>query len=173
MKKSFKLFVFLTVPGLALLLPNPALAVCPVCTAAVIAGLGLSRWLGVDDTVSGIWIGGVLLSSSLWLASWLKTKFPSKPLISNPLLIIAATYLLVFIPLALTDIVGHPFNRLWGIDKLVLGTFFGSVAFWFGTLLDKRVRKIKGKQLFNYQKIIFPVVLLLLSSLVLWLLTKP
>jgi len=35
---------------------------CPVCTIAVTAGVGLSRWLGVDDLISGLWVGGLLVS---------------------------------------------------------------------------------------------------------------
>jgi len=51
-----------------------AFAICPVCTIAIGAGLGLSRWLGVDDVISGIWIGGLLVSTSLWTVNWLRSK---------------------------------------------------------------------------------------------------
>ena len=40
-------------------------AICPLCVVAVGAGLGLSRWLGVDDVVSSIWIGALLVSMIL------------------------------------------------------------------------------------------------------------
>jgi hypothetical protein len=174
MKKVVKFFVFLLVPTVSLLTPQTAFAVCPVCTVAVVAGLGLSRWLGFDDVISGIWIGGVLLSSSLWLASWLQKKYRRAHSIKYlSILVSSFIYLLVFIPLAWTDIIGHPFNRLWGVDKLVLGTIFGSAAFWAGTWLDKKIRKIRGKQLLKYQKVVFPVVLLLLLSVLSWIITKP
>jgi len=52
----------------------PAKAVCPVCTVAVGAGLGFSRYLGIDDTISGIWIGGLMVSISFWTIDWMKTK---------------------------------------------------------------------------------------------------
>lgn len=148
-------------------------AVCPVCTVAIVAGLGLSRWLGVDDTISGVWIGGVLLSSSLWLASWLKKRFLKTPTVKYlNISVSSVVYLLVFVPLAWANIIGHPFNKLWGVDKLVLGTIFGSAAFWAGTWLDKKIRKIRGKQLFKYQKVVFPVVLLLLLSVILYLIIR-
>ncbi|MBU2577676.1 hypothetical protein KKA69_02480 [Patescibacteria group bacterium] len=44
-------------------------AVYPVCTITVGAGLGISRWLGIDDSIPGLWIGGLILSSGLWLAA--------------------------------------------------------------------------------------------------------
>ncbi|KKU63742.1 MAG: hypothetical protein UX88_C0023G0019 [Candidatus Woesebacteria bacterium GW2011_GWC2_47_16] len=68
-----KLLVFLS-PIIFLLSPKTALAVCPVCTVAVGAGLGVSRWLGIDDSVSGIWVGGLVVSLSFWFADWLTKK---------------------------------------------------------------------------------------------------
>src|SRR3972149_11759116 len=56
------------------LFTREAHAVCPVCTIAVGAGLGISRWLGIDDAVSGVWVGGIILSSSFWLLDWLVKK---------------------------------------------------------------------------------------------------
>jgi hypothetical protein len=172
MKKVRKFLVFLFMALASLLLPQTALAVCPVCTLAVGAGLGLSRFLGVDDTISGVWIGGLILSSSFWLLDWLKKKSPKFLIINYKLLIIFAMYALILGPLAWTEIIGHPFNRLWGIDKLIVGTAFGSLAFWLSLWLDKKVRKMRGKQLFNYQKIVFPVGLLLLSSILVWIIIK-
>jgi hypothetical protein len=34
--------------------------VCPVCTIAVAGGVGLCRYLGIDDLISGSWIGALL-----------------------------------------------------------------------------------------------------------------
>lgn len=41
-------------------------AVCPVCTVAVGAGVGFSRYLGIDDTIAGLWIGALIVSVSMW-----------------------------------------------------------------------------------------------------------
>ena len=54
--------------------PTPVRAVCPVCTVAVAAGLGISRWIGIDDAVTGVWVGGLILSSGLWMADWIKKR---------------------------------------------------------------------------------------------------
>src|SRR3989338_5982677 len=51
-----------------------AKAVCPVCAIAVGAGVGLSRYLGIDDTIAGLWIGGLSLSLSLWTIDWFDRK---------------------------------------------------------------------------------------------------
>ena len=57
-----------------LFLPFCAWAACPVCSVAVAGGVGFSRWLGIDDTISGIWLRGLIVSLSFWFLSWLDKK---------------------------------------------------------------------------------------------------
>ncbi len=136
---------------------------CQVCTVAVGAGLGLSRWLGVDDAISGIWIGGFLLSSSLWFYFWLSKKYLKLRAIFYLLLTVTLAYILTLAPLAWTGIL---------TGKLATGIVSGSLTFLLAVFLDKKVRLIRGKQLFNFQKVVFPVGLLLISSLIIWIITK-
>ena len=77
-------------------------------------------------------------------------------------------YLLVLIPLKLNNTIGIAQNTLWGIDKILLGTIVGSIVFLIGIWADKKVRKIKGKQLFIYQKVVFPVISLVITSLLIY-----
>lgn len=174
-KKKLNLFVFaifLLLTTYNLLLPSEAEAVCPICTVAVGAGLGLSRYLGIDDAVSSIWIGGIILSSSFWLVDWMYKKFSEKlkkyEEKTVTYITIISMYALVIIPLWYGKIIGHPFNTILGIDKIIFGTALGSFVFLFGMWADKKVRKIKGKQLFQYQKVVFPVVSLVITSLLLY-----
>ena len=166
-----KLLVFLS-PIIFLLSPKTALAVCPVCTVAVGAGLGVSRWLGIDDSVSGIWVGGLVVSLSFWFADWL-TKKNLKILKkwSNQALVVASMVLwslLTYLPLWKTGVIGHPFNTILGIDKLIFGSMVGAGAFLLGVFVDKKVREKKGKQLFNFQRVAFPVTALVIASLVVY-----
>lgn len=162
-------------------------AVCPVCTVAVVAGLGVSRQLGVDDIVTSIWIGGLILSASFWTIDWIeKSKFREKiykhickfkcGMTENQALkfwTILIMYGLVFVPLFFTHTIGIPGNTFWGIDKIIFGTVVGSVIFSAGMWADRSVRKARdGKQLFLFQKVVFPVLGLIISSLVFYLVTK-
>ena len=149
------------------LFPTLIKAVCPICTVAVGVGLGLSRYLGIDDAVSSIWIGGLILSSSFWLIDWLNKKYK----VQNTkyiMLIFASMYALVLIPLWAGKIIGHPFNTILGIDKVLFGTALGSLMFLIGMWVDGKIRKIKGKQLFVYQKVAFPVLTLVITSLLVY-----
>jgi len=190
MKKVLKFSIFAVLLLTTLLFPNTASAVCPICTVAVGAGLGLSRWLGIDDAVSSIWIGGLILSSSFWLTDWLKKKkikALEKPFFAKEVdayldektlkqyssiavnaAVIILMYVAVLIPLKMSKIIGHPYNTIIGVDKILFGTALGSIMFLIGMGIDKKIRQIKGKQLFQYQKVFFPVVSLVITSFLLY-----
>ncbi len=160
-------FLSILIFSLFLIVPT-AFAVCPICTVAVGAGLGLSRYLGIDDTITSIWIGGLLISSYFWLLDILQRKKTKFPIHKYRYLIFSILYGLVLIPLWLGGFIGHPFNTILGIDKIIFGTFLGTVTFLTGVWLDKKVRQIKGKQLFLYQKVVFPLSTLVLTSLIIY-----
>jgi hypothetical protein len=151
-----------------ILLPPISHAVCPICTVAVIGGLGLSRYLGIDDAVSGIWIGGLIISSAFWFADWIQKKKPILHTAYYILLSVTLMVLFVFIPLHYSGITGHPFNKILGIDKLIFGSIVGAITFLLGVFADKKVREVKGHQLFIYQKVVFPISALVISSLLMY-----
>lgn len=158
--------------GISALVPKTAYAVCPICTVAVGAGLGLSRYFGIDDSVTGIWVGGLIISLTLWTVDWLSKKNWKviKKLSSRATVGLSFLFwvLLTYPPLYWAGIIGHPFNTILEIDKLIFGSILGAIAFTIGVFADKKVRKVRGKQLFNYQKVVFPVVSLTILSLVLY-----
>lgn len=188
MKKLLKIIsVFALLLTTHYTLPPTVSAVCPVCTVAVVAGLGVSRSLGVDDVVTSIWIGGLILSMAFWTIDWIeKSKWREKiykhvckikcGMTENQALhlwTIFLMYALVFVPLFFTHTIGIARNSLWGIDKIILGTLVGSLVFLVGMATDKIIRKSRdGKQLFHFQKVVFPVLALILSSLVFYFLIR-
>jgi hypothetical protein len=146
---------------------------CPVCTITVVAGLGISRLLGIDDLITSLWIGGFILSFSFITMDWINKKWPKVKIHKYNYPFIALVYLLVLVPLKLDGSIGIAGNTLWGIDKILLGTLVGSVVFILGVLADKKVRKLRaGTQLFIYQKVVFPVVALALISLIFYFIVR-
>lgn len=145
---------------------------CPVCTVTVVAGLGLSRLLGIDDVVISIWIGAFILSFSYVTYNWISKKWPKFRSTYYLILTTALVYLLTIIPLILNKSVGISTNCLWKIDKIILGIVVGSVTFLVGAWADKKVRKVRGKQLFPYQKVAFPVLSLIIVSLIFYFITQ-
>lgn len=145
---------------------------CPVCTVTAIAGLGIFRLLGIDDTVTSIWIGGFILSFSFVTVAWIDKKWPKLRANRYSLIAIALMYPLVLIPLRLNHSIGIAGNTLWGIDKIILGVLIGSGAFLIGIWADRQERKVRKKILFPFQKVAFPILSLIISSLVFYLITR-
>ena len=148
---------------------KPAMAMCPVCTVAVGAGLGFSRYLGIDDTITGVWIGGLFASSTMWLIGWLEKK--NIKIWWSKLLAYLGMYGLLALSFYFLDVVGHPTNQLWGIDKVVLGTVLGSLIFVGFAKLHLYLKKRNGdKVFFPFQKVIFTYGSLVLLTVVFYLL---
>jgi len=163
-RKLLQANIFVTI----LLFPlYSAFAVCPVCTVAVGAGLGLAQWLGIDDSISGLWIGALVVSVSVWTISWLdKKEIRFK---GRKILIFLGYYAIVVLPLWKKGLIGHPYNKLCGIDKLLLGIILGSVLFAAGVIFHNYIRKRnKNVSYFKGQKIAFPVSLLIIASIILY-----
>jgi hypothetical protein len=141
--------------------------VCPVCTIAVAGGVGLCRYLGIDDLISGSWIGALLFSLFLWTIEWLN-KRKIKFLFRKPLVFIFWYGLTIF-PLMKIGIIGHPQNKFLGIDKLVFGIFSGTIVFLFSILFENYLRKKnQGKAYFKFQKVLIPILFLIILSLIFW-----
>jgi len=143
-------------------------AVCPVCTIAVGAGVGLCRYLGIDDTISGAWIGGLIISLIALTIDWLNKK--NIRFLFRKILVAIFYYAIIIIPLYSWNIMGHPQNKLFGIDKLLVGIIAGSIAFvfsiWFNDFLKN---KNQGKVYFPFQKVVIPLLFLIITSLIFWL----
>jgi len=163
----------LTISGVVagVLAAHLTLAVCPVCVIAIAGGVGLSRWLGVDDTISGVWVGGLIVALIIWFLNWLdKKQFKFK---FRWFVISALFYALTIIPLFWAGIMGHPYNKFWGIDKLLLGTIGGSLAFLIGNWLsDFMKKKNQGKAFFPFQKLVLPISALIILSAAFYFIVK-
>jgi hypothetical protein len=161
--------------GLSLLiglsLAPAAQAICPVCTLAVGAGVGLSRYLGIDDTVTGLWVGGLIVSLIIWTLNWFDKK--KIDFLARTIVTVLGYYILIIIPLYYTNIIGHSLNKLLGMDKLLVGIFFGSLLFYLASSwYDYLKRKNNNRPYFPFQKVVMPVSSLIIFSLVFYFITK-
>jgi hypothetical protein len=142
-------------------------AICPVCTVAVGAGLGLSRYFGIDDLITSLWIGGIIVSTIFWIIDWLGKRNKKSTKIN--ILTTIITYALVLIPLYFSGIIGNQYNTYLNIDKVLFGTIIGSIAFTIGAQLHFLLKQKNGNKVFiPFQKVIIPVGALWLISLLLY-----
>jgi len=167
-------FYLLATLGLSFTFAKEVLAVCPLCTVVVGVGVGLSRWLGIDDSITGLWIGGLTVSLISWTISWLDKK--NIHFKGRVVLTILGYYLLIIVPLYFSGIMGHPLNTLCAcgvVDKLLIGIITGSVAFYFGASWYYYLKeKNKGRAYFPFQKVVMPVAPLIILTMIFYFLTK-
>jgi len=167
MRYQGSLLVFLG----SLLCKQQMQAVCPLCAIAVGAGVGFSKWLGIDDTITGVWMGAFMMVLVLWTINFL-TKHQIKFLFRK-LLIIVVYYVPTIWYLYHAGFMGHPGNTLWGIDKLLLGTITGSILLILIMCTYEALKqRNNGHAWFPFQKIVMPVVTLLLTSGIFYLITR-
>lgn len=138
-------------------------AVCAICTLSICLGVGLSRWLGIDDAISGLWIGGLIICIIILILNLLdkkKIKFKFRELSVSLLIYSVIVYMLYF-----QGMIGIHGNTLFCVDKLLFGITFGSITLLAGIWAhDFLKKKNNNKIYFNFQKVIIPVSLLILVS---------
>ncbi len=145
--------------------------VCPVCTVAVAAGIGILEKWGVNNIIIGIWLGALIISSIAWSIDWLNRK--NIHFLFRKILIIVSFYLIFIWPLYYWKIMGLAENQIFGIDNILFGVIIGSVVFIFAIIADWYLRKInEEKVVVKYQKVIIPLVLLIITSIIAYLLIK-
>jgi hypothetical protein len=170
-KNNQHLFIYSPLFLALLAVTNQAQAICPVCTLVIGAGLGLSRWLGIDDTISGLWIGGLTASLIGWTIDWfnrINFRFYGRKILTA-----LVYYSIVIIPLYYLNMIGHPLNRLWGLDKIILGTIIGTIAFVVTVIIYNHMKKNNNDHAyFPFQKVIMPATVLLVLSFIFYFITK-
>jgi len=145
--------------------------VCPICTIAVGTGVGVLRAYGVDDLISGLWIGALIVSCIFWTLDFLNKK--NLHFIFKKSLVSFGFYAIFIIPLYYLKIIGIQGNTFLGIDKILLGIIAGSIVFLLSIASDNYLRKNNnGKVLFPYQKVIVPLAYLIAFSIIIHLLLE-
>jgi len=135
-------------------------AQCPVCIVTVGGGLFIAKKLGIDDLLVSIWLSGLNTAIAFWFASFMKNK-----LLKNGYGWATAFFVLTVGSLIYTKQIGHPGNTYLGVDKILVGLTVGFIISLIAVIIDRIIRiKNKGKILFYYQKVIIPLVLLIITT---------
>jgi len=141
-------------------LVKAAYAQCPVCIVTVGGGMIIAKKLGIDDFLVSLWISGLNTAISFWLASKIKNRILSNPIIFSLLMFALTLSYFIF-----TDQTGIVSNRLLGIDKIIFGQSLGLLIWLLGIFVDRKSRTLNsGKILFPYQKVVFPISILLIFT---------
>lgn len=168
--KSHFIFLAAGLSSVLFFLPIKALAFCPMCVVATGAFLGIFRWLGVDDTIIGLWLGGFILSISMVFNNFLIKKGKKKRFQFFLILLVFYGLAILFL-YQFGDL--SPYNKIFGIDKIVFGIILGSLLLLFTPYLDRFLRRRnQGKIFISHQKVLVAVVLLIIFSFILYFILK-
>ncbi|OGM04977.1 hypothetical protein A2715_00655 [Candidatus Woesebacteria bacterium RIFCSPHIGHO2_01_FULL_39_32] len=142
---------------------------CPLCVAGAGAGLTLSRILGIDDSITGIWLGAFIGALSFWSQKSLGQR--NKLFFSRWVGFLIYT---VFIGSTIWSF--YKFNlvvkhgEIFGIHKLIFGMVLGGALFYLVDLVNAVIKRKNGKSLFPYQSMIFSLGSVIIASLGMYIL---
>ena len=159
----------------ALAVAKPVMAHCPLCAAATAGGVAATRFLGVDDAVTGTFIGGFVVSTALWFGTWLKKKRNGKelmPLQSAVFVLLSLAFTILTLYLARLIGSTDPAYIMFGVDKLVLGTLVGTAVTIGAFELHKRIKAANGgKSIMPFQGVLLALLCLSITGAVFFFVT--
>ncbi|MBI2580449.1 hypothetical protein HYV85_01440 [Candidatus Woesearchaeota archaeon] len=155
---------------------QPVLAHCPLCAAATAGGVAATRFLGVDDSVTGTFIGGFVVSTGLWFNNWLKKKKNGGEFLPfQAAIVVLLSVALTLLTFYMAKLIGspNPAYMIFGVDKLMVGMLAGTVVSVGAFALHKWIRKVRGgKSLMPFQGIIVTLLCLAATGAVFYFVTK-
>jgi len=169
-KKKYYGIIILFATAL-IVLPAEAFAFCPLCAVATGILTGFFRWLGVDDTIIGLWLGAFLTSSSILLANYLAQKKWGIKL--HGFTVVSLVYVLTIALLYWDGILTTPYNKIFGVSKIIVGIIIGSAVILIAPYLNKLAKRLNGgKNFISHQKMLLSLSLLFVLSLLSFILIK-
>jgi len=136
----------------------------PICAVGIASGLGISRWLGINDLTLGLWIGALILSLAIQFNIFLGKKGKSFPF--SFWVIFLSSWILSFLPI-LINFDKYTACSICGIPEVICGSVLGVLTLF---LVDKAnlfvIDKHGKKVYFYYQKVIIPIIGLIIVSMI-------
>ena len=155
---SLLLLVVFTFPALA----NPA---CAVCTLAVGASLELARYMGVDDSVVGMWSGALLALIGYWLIKWFDKKnwhFGGRDFI----LIASSVAMIGFMYVSRMEYRPYPILVFY-LDPFLFSVIAGALVLVYSSIFYQWMKaRNGGRAHYPFEKVVVPVVALILLNVV-------
>lgn len=142
------------------LFTREALAHCPLCTAGAGAGLAISRFIGIDDSITGVWLAAFLGATSFWSASYIKKKYVP----FQDTIIYIAIFGITIWSFSAFNLVDEHAGLIMGVPKLYFGMTTAGILFYLVDVVNRLIKKVKGGVLFPYQPIVFSLSSMVLLS---------
>ncbi len=153
--------------GLLLSLPMKAMAnpACPICTIAVGASLGIAREMGLSDNIVGLWAGALFTLLGYWLIKWFEKK--NWNFFGRDIILIALSISMIgFIYIKDIIYTPIPIMYIFYLDAFLFSTLLGALIVIVTSNLYTYMKiKNGGRSHFPFEKVLLPVIALILASL--------
>lgn len=137
---------------------NPA---CAVCTVAIGATLSISRKLGICDNAIAVWLGAFLVLLGYWTIKWFDKK--DWNLWGRDIILMLLSFSLIG-GVYIHHLVYTP--CFWIIDAFLFWAFMGGAIYILSQkLYEFMKRKNGGLAHFPFEKVVLPIGLLLITSI--------
>ncbi len=153
-------------------LPGYALAHCPLCTIGAGAVATGAMFLGIANSVIGVFMGAFAVALGLWISKYVNYKWRYKDE-----LLAVVSWVLTVMPLqpmfkSYTSIYimwfgeyGSVFNRTYIIEKFIIGSIVGAFIVYLSPYISKKITMIRGKTV-SFQGMIITFTLLILVGII-------
>ena len=144
---------------------------CPLCAGAVGAAAIGAGYLGIDNSIVGLFVGAFSISTGLWFARKIKKKYFKFQSFS----IVLSSFLFTVIPSAKIvndlDYISL-FDKIYFLDKIIIGSIIGATITLFALYLHNKIKQVNGRVLVPYQGVFLTLILLLITSIPMYFVFK-
>lgn len=141
---------------------NPA---CMVCTVAIGASLEIARTLGISDEIVGLWAGAMFALLGYWLILWFDKKnwhFAGRDMFLMLLSLSSIGFIYMGDLSYLPKVIG-----IFYIDSFLFAAIIGALIYIYSEKFYQFIKERNNNHAhFPFEKVILPVVFLLLASVV-------
>ena len=159
--KKFILFL-----SASFLLPLKAFAnpACAVCTVAIGASVGIARKLGIEDSIVGLWAGALLTLLGYWTIIFFDKRnwhFFGR----NFLLMLISVGMIGFIYISEVSYQPRIIWQIFYLDPILFSSMLGMLIYIYSQKFYQWMKmKNDGHAHFPFEKVVLPLILLLLTS---------
>ena len=159
--KKFILFL-----SASFLLPLKAFAnpACAVCTVAIGDSVGIARKLGIEDSIVGLWAGALLTLLGYWTIIFFDKRnwhFFGR----NFLLMLISVGMIGFIYISEISYQPRIIWQIFYLDPILFSSMLGMLIYIYSQKFYQWMKmKNGGHAHFPFEKVVLPLILLLLTS---------
>lgn len=139
------------------LITTPVFAICPVCVAATGGMLATARLFGVDDLITGTFVGGLIVSVAAWVNRLLVKRNKGRNYLPFQSVVLTVFLLLLFITISfIVRLISFAL-----FDRILIGTLTGVFITSIALKLNDFLRENNGNK--NY--VLFQHILVIITFL--------